>query len=248
MSSFCLPLELDKEDFSAKVVVIVEEDSSNSNFALASLLWKAVNTNDSGILLLALHYPAHHYGHVANKLGFKLIPLVDSGRLIGLDPKKQIFDLLVKNNVGAKDLMNDLKPLYLSISEGLQKLKQSHKSVFIFIDDISDLINAGASLSSVIAFTHYLRALVSPGITLIMGTHCNENDQEQLQLKNRLILGADIILTVAGLKTGISADVTGSIELIKKCCDSLRQFTKDRLFHYKATDRTIRIFSPGTLI
>jgi hypothetical protein len=60
---------------------------------------------------------------------------------------------------------------------------------------------------------------------------------------------ADITVTVSGLKTGQSSDVSGAMRVIHRSWNQpiiADEWNKQNLYHFKLLDRQVKVFAPGT--
>ena len=130
--------------------------------------------------------------------------------------------LLIDNS----DHAQNLKPLYQEVTSLI-----TEHTLFV-IDQVSMLSCLGLSVSTVGAFCHQLMTFVA-----------SKNDSRIVlrsvegQLANFLQTMASLTLSVRGLQTGQSRDVSGVITIKEK---------RRRTFHYRLDDKTVKIFPPGT--
>lgn len=221
-NELCTSLGLVGKDFTGKLIHVVEEHGSDSSFVLGSLVWNA-SKSGSSVCMLPFNNPSSHYVNVAKRLGynFETVNVFDNFLIcVGNG------DNLLKNTDMSKD--ERLKSLYNEWKVHMGQM--SGKKCFV-VDDLNALLSLGASVSQVIAFLQYCRNVES---TLIIGTHYSEHCDDQKQVSNFVSHLAECRIAVAPLKTGFSSDITGTIHV-----DS-------RLFHYKSTDRQIKVFAPGS--
>jgi hypothetical protein len=80
-------------------------------------------------------------------------------------------------------------------------------------------------------------------------THIAEGDEEQHLLTAGLCHVADVIVSVCGLKTGQSSDVSGTMKVIHRRLDQpmvAHEWNEQNLYHFKLLDRQVKVFAPGT--
>lgn len=246
-------LGLDKEDLKRKFIFISEEQPSEANFILSSFLWKA-GQEESNICLLALHNSFNHYHNVSLKLGFNLTTLQETGHIVVIEPMKNIVQSLIQPNesdINYYTFANDehnLKQLFLSLKETIERL--STKKIYFIIDDVSDLLALGVSVKNVILFVKYCNNLINTfeNLTFVVCSHFSECNEQQQVLMNAMCHLADITISVSGLKTGFSADITGSILISHKALYKQQKWNRPNLFHFKLMDRQIKVFALGSII
>lgn len=241
----CTSLGLMGKDLSGKLIQIVEKHGSNASFMISSLMWSASRANTS-LCLVALHYPRSHYELVAKNLGFNLKAMIESKTAIVLEP----YSMYVESTKDLKqiDMRNEenVKRLFLDLKEALKSLPGKK---LLIIDDLSDLLCLGSHVSLVTTLLQYCRNLQDhdKDLALTFSSHCSEENEEQNVLVNVVAHIADFRITIAPLKTGFSANVTGSIDVVDNLDDASSTVANHRLFHFKLSDRQIKVFAPGTV-
>ncbi|BET02068.1 Uncharacterized conserved protein (DUF2348) [Nesidiocoris tenuis] len=237
MASFVKGLELDKEDFSGKLIAIEEADNVDGCFCSSCLIWQCLSRPDSCLMLVALHRPFSHYYHVGMKLGYNLAS--QSERAAILEMGKSQAELSAGEDESLKKLVVDLRERIKSFAE--------YKRIYIFVDNLSSLLFLGYSVRQVKIFVHYLRTLLSDKVTVVLSAQTDAEDEDELELASLLRHIADLQLRVAPLSTGSSQAVSGSIELRKKDHAKVESWTKSELYHYKLSERNVRVFRPGNV-
>uniref|UniRef100_A0A1B6MU84 Elongator complex protein 6 n=2 Tax=Graphocephala atropunctata TaxID=36148 RepID=A0A1B6MU84_9HEMI len=238
----CTSLGLTGKDLSGKLVQIVEAHGSDAGFMTGILMWNA-SKSDTAVCLLALHNSGTHHQNVTKRLGFNLRTAIDSKTAVVLDP----FDTYVEKTGNFSDIdfrnENNLKRLFFDVKEALGSFPGKKCLV---VDDLSDLLCLGADVTQVVTFLQCCRALqeTDRGLALVVCTHRSEENRDQKLLADFVAHTADYRMTIAGLKTGFSATVTGSVEIV----DNLESDqSASRLFHFKLSDRQVRVFAPGSV-
>lgn len=132
-----------------------------------------------------------------------------------------------------------LKTLLSSIRIKLMKMRENFKSVSLIVGNINDLVITGVSISQLFIFINCLQDLLSQidGLSLVISTHFTDDESESL-LGAFLRHSSDLTVTVAGLKTGLSKDVSGILSVF-------RQAALPSIYHYRLMDRHVKIFTPG---
>lgn len=242
MSSFIKGLGLDLFDFKGKVVSLVEESYADNSFCLSCFMWLALSTQDKGVCILTLHHSLRHYYHVGMRLGYNLSTAFGT-RFVAVDAV-DIKEAHAK--AGKKDELN-AKLVFSLVREKMIFLKKQCKQIFLLIDDVSDFLNLGVPLREVQLFIHYVLIHFKNHSTIIISTHCNEDDSEQTNIKNTLMHISDLRLVIRNLETGFSKEVTGSIEVSVATDDRIQGWSQPILYHYKTKDRSINVFLPGNI-
>lgn len=255
-TSVCSALGIDQENFVGKLIAVEEHHSSNGNFVLNCLIAEQVHKEGS-VCLVALHNSFGHYHNVGTKLGYNLHQLQEKGCVESIEVLKLLNESLNaehENRVGNVlfgDEENTMRNLFHLIKGKTEKLLQKRKLVSLVIDDLSNLLSLGISVKEVLSFLQYCRTLLEsqPGLSLVVLTHIAEGDDEQQLLNAGLCHVADVIVTVCGLKTGQSSDVSGSMKVTHRRLDQpmiAHEWNKQTLYHFKLLDRQVKVFAPGT--
>jgi hypothetical protein len=255
-TSVCSALGTDKEDFTGKLIAVEECHGSNGNFVLNCLIAGQIQ-KESGICLVALHNSFGHYHNVSTKLGCNLHQLQEKGYVESIEVLKLLNGSLntvhddKTQNFFFGNEENDVKNLFQLIEEKIKKLLQKRKFVSLVIDDLSDLLSLGIPVKEVLSFFQYCRTLLEshPGLSLVILTHVAEGDEEQHLLAAGLCHVADMTVTICGLKTGQSSDVSGTMKVIRRRWDQSMigsEWNKQNLYHFRLLDRQVKVFAPGT--
>lgn len=240
----CTCVGLSGKDLSGKLVQVEEaQGSSAGSSVVSSLMWNLAQ-QETSLVLVTLHHGETHYQSVCKKLGFNLREAQEKKRAVVLDP----FDMLVGKNkpFDSIDMSNkdNLKGLFFTVEESVNSLP-GRKA--LIIDDLSGLVSLGASVGMVITFLQHCRSLQKQdkGLFLAICNHVSEDSEELKMLSSWVSHVADLRIGVAGLKTGFSANVTGSLEVVDHLKDC--NFADQRVLHFKLTDRQIKVFAPGSV-
>lgn len=247
MASFIKGLELDKQDLSGKFLAIREETSGDGNFCLTCLMWHCWSNPVNAACLLATHRGFNHYYHVGMKIGFNLS--TQSKRAVVLELGKAFVDHETADPMfsGVGDCSDDsLKTLFLGIQKRIEEMKTSHQDIYLFLDNLSSLLYLGYTASQVKTFLYYLRTVVRGSVTAVVSTYVSPDDVEQLEVGALLWQVADMRIAVSPLRTGTSQDVSGSLELSIKNNSTIESWS-NTLYHYKLTERNVKIFHPGNI-
>ncbi|XP_069695416.1 elongator complex protein 6 [Periplaneta americana] len=252
----CSALGTDKESLTGKLISIEEHHGSDGNFVLNCLIADQVQ-KDGGVCLLALHNTFGHYHNVGTKLGYNLQQLQDKGFVETIEILKLLNESMNSNSesnnrwllLGKEDLI--VKNIFLMIKEKIDKLLQVRKLTSLVIDDLSDLLCLGIPLKEILLFFQYCRTLLESehGVSLIVLTHIADGDEEQRLLSASVAHVADIVVTICGLKTGRSNDVSGALKVHHKGWNdavTVQEWNKQNFYHFKLLDRQVKTFAPGT--
>ncbi|XP_054267391.1 elongator complex protein 6-like [Macrosteles quadrilineatus] len=238
-SELCSSLRLKDKDLSGKLLQVVEEHGASSTFVIASLMWNATRTSTS-ICLVALQNSSTHYQNVAKKLGFNLTAV--DNKTVVLDPVWE-KSLTEPTNLELSRLDGTL---YEDVKTALASM--SGKKCLI-VDDLSVLITAGVDLAGVVSLLQCLRQLMEDDkdLSLLVCSHVSENCEDHRLLADFTSHVADLRVTVAPLRTGFSTNVTGSLEVVDNLEPIFGSASDKKVFHFKLTDRQIKVFAPGTV-
>ncbi|KAJ4445917.1 hypothetical protein ANN_12603 [Periplaneta americana] len=250
----CSALGTDKESLTGKLISIEEHHGSDGNFVLNCLIADQVQ-KDGGVCLLALHNTFGHYHNVGTKLGYNLQQLQDKGFVETIEILKLLNESMNSNSesnnrwllLGKEDLI--VKNIFLMIKEKIDKLLQVRKLTSLVIDDLSDLLCLGIPLKEILLFFQYCRTLLESehGVSLIVLTHIADGDEEQRLLSASVAHVADIVVTICGLKTGRSNDVSGALKVHHKGWNdavTVQEWNKQNFYHFKLLDRQVKTFAP----
>lgn len=254
-SSVCSALGTDKENMVGKLTAVEEYHGSNGNFVLNCLIADQIQKG-GGVCLVALHNSFGHYHNVGTKLGYNLCQLQEKGCVESIEVLKLINGSLNTIHDGSEQNIfgneeSTVRNLFYLIEEKIKKLLQNIKLVSLVIDDLSDLLYLGIPLKDVLSFLQYCRTLLDsqPGLSLVVLTHIAEGDEEQKLLTAGLCHVADMTVTICGLKTGQSSDVSGAMKVTHRRWDQptvAHKWNKQNLYHFKLLDRQVKVFAPGT--
>uniref|UniRef100_A0A0A9YJP0 Elongator complex protein 6 n=1 Tax=Lygus hesperus TaxID=30085 RepID=A0A0A9YJP0_LYGHE len=182
------------------------------------------------------------------KLGYNLMS--QSKRAVVLELGKALAegtDEAPFANIGTGE-EDALKGLFIGLRQRLEELKSQCRHIYFIIDNLSSFLFLGFTSRQLTTLLHYLRTLASDSVTLVISVQTNDDDEEETQLSAYLCQVADVRLAVAPLRTGSSQDVSGSIELSKKDASKIESWTKPMLYHYKLSERNVKIFLPGNIL
>lgn len=223
---------------SDRLVHIGEVNLADSNFVFTHLMKQVYSEETNSLCLLLLHNSLDHYLNVGKKLGFDLQKKIESGSTRCINVLS-----IIAEKLGCEDFPNS-SLIYEEVERNLKELKRTFKSTYLFVDDLSHLMDLGVTLAEALRFVNLLGRLSSEeNLNVIVNCHSSDNPdvlQDDTVLSNALEYIADVSVKVSPLKTGWSEDVTGVVRV--KNCNS------EKVYHYKASDKEIRTFTPGESI
>lgn len=214
-----------------RIVAIRENKNANSNFVISSLLGHCISEDQNIVLVLTQHTLGHFY-QVGKRLGYDLMKYMKNGKAKCLEFLKEIHNTIIDLDVDAC-----VRSLFKDIVQNVKILSENGPTTIIF-DDISHLLDIGISVKDILMYIKVCNSLaLIKNVKIIVNCHVSNDDDEKLS--NMLFHSADLWVTVSALKTGISRNVTGSIQLRRP----ERNF--ERFYHYKLEDKDIKMFYPG---
>jgi hypothetical protein len=255
-TSVCGALGIDKENWVGKLIAVEEHHGTSGNFVLNCLISEQVR-KEGAVCLVALHNSFGHYHNVGTKLGYNLLQLQEKGcveSIEGLKLFSESVNTVHENrpqNIFFGEEENTMRNLFHLIEGRTKKLLEKRKLVSLVIDDLSDMLSLGIPIKEVLSFLQYCRTLLEsqPGISLVVLTHIAEGDEEQRLLATGLCHVSDVIVSICGLKTGQSSDISGAMKVIHRRLDQpmvAHEWNKQNVYHFKLLDRQVKVFAPGT--
>ena len=185
---------------------------------------------ETKLVIVGLEQSFGHYHGVSLKLGLNLLKLKQSGQVIFYEGLKQIPSLLEQN----LEELQFVKRLY----EDIAKLVTDN--CLIVIDQVSILSFLGLSTRSIYILCHYLTLLVNNLVNcqVIFGLF-QSNDGDGGQLVHLVSRCGSLNISVHGLETGLSKDVSGVMDIVVP-----GQHT--RSLQFKILDKDVKVFALGT--
>jgi len=212
----------------SRVITIDENIPDNSSFLLHHLIsaWLK-NKENNKVLIIGLEQSFGHYHGVSLKMGNNLLKLRQSGRVVFYEGLKDLAELLESD----LEEVSVVKTLYQRIS-GLMK-----EDTLVVVDQVFMLSCLGLSTRSVYLLCHYLvlaslQLERSQTVLRLYQSDC----EEVVGLIRRL---GQLHLSVTGLYTGQSRDVSGVLSLLAPPAPA-------QTFHFKIMDKDVKMFAPGT--
>lgn len=240
-------LGLDKGRPQGQIILVKEINGCDSSFITSCIIGQQIKSKSS-VLLITWHNMFTHYHNIGLKLNYNLSRSIEGGTV-------DLFnagELLVNNVLDSKEL--PLNTIFLKIKERVVTLLQKHNSVCIMFEGFSHLFDLAYSLRDVNSFVRDIIYFVRELSNSFVVFQCNMASNEDVTsvMSNMMSHMADTILEVANLTTGLSADVSGHLNLkhpVQKFDPqhvSLME-VKSSCYHFKLFDRGVKLFAPGVL-
>jgi len=241
-------LMLDKFLLDGKSVLIAQY-TDTSPFIHTFLAHSAKNGRK--ICLVTFNQAATYYHNIGTRLGWnsQLLQNKDQFRviegLLGISQELNstsdgnLFDFILNEN------QNPLVKLFLSVEEILRRWLDS--PVTLIIDRLDCLLSLGISTNDILQFYQQCHSLVKDTSAVqgafVTSIELASEDKALVHFTNLLSHWCDLVLTVKGLETGVSKDLTGSVSIQWAGNQQQKAY-----FHFKCFDRGVRMFSPGLAI
>ncbi|KAM4600773.1 elongator complex protein 6 [Polymixia lowei] len=217
------------------------------------------------VCFLGLAQSFSHYSAVSQRLGVSLAQAKEKGQLVFLEGLKESLGVLLHkaSNTGSRalDYLRDpsvgLRGLYEFVRDSVSGsggggLDECGPAVLL-VDDLTVLLSLGVSVSAVLDFSHYCRAIVCSQLqgNMVMLVRCEEEeDDDDDEGSERLLKGlthqCSLTLHVQGLPTGYCRDIHGQVEVCWRRRQGDVQQTQKKLFQYKLHDKGAAFFARGT--
>lgn len=220
---------------SDKIVTILEHNLADANFIVSHLLKQGLELRRK-ICFVILHNTVGHYQNVLKRLGLDLLKKKEEGEVVIIEPLKELLESIV--NDGNVACVQEQLPerIFFDIESTLHAFVDCEMQVII--DDFSHLMDLGATTRELLGFVNRCVNLTNDDrVSVVMCMHVADNSDGVIG--KGLTYISDTTMVVRALKTGRSRDVTGVIDVMRN-----RANTVDT-YHYKATDKEIKTFSPG---
>ena len=168
-----------------------------------------------------------HYHGLSMKMGTNLLKLRQSGQVVFYEGLKELSELLRSE----LEELSLVRTLYQKISGLLQE------DSLLVVDQLFMLSCLGLSERSVYILCHHL---VSANLQLARTqTVLRLYQPECEQLASLVRRLGDLTLSVSGLQTGVSKEVSGLLSLHTRTGQS-------QTLQFKITDKDVKMFAPGT--
>ena len=168
-----------------------------------------------------------HYHGVSIKTGTNLLKFRQSGRVVFYEGLKDLAQMLETDS----GEISVVKTLYQRIS-GLME-----EDTLVVVDQLFMLSCLGLSDSAIYLLCHHLvsASLQQCSSQIVLRLYLTDCDQ----LVNMVRRLGELHLSVTGLETGLSRDVSGVLSLLPPDGQS-------QTLHFKIMDKDVKMFGPGT--
>ncbi|GLV44818.1 poly [Carabus blaptoides fortunei] len=232
-----------------KIIAIRENKLSDANFILTSLIAKTFSEQNT-LCFIILHHTLGHYQNVGKRLGYDLIAQISAGQARVIEPMKQIVDDIA-NTIPVYLQQNKesvVRYLFDQIQQNIDELQKQNggRVTSLVIDDISHLFDLGVDLKNVLRFLKYCNGLAfNSNVNVVVNCHVNTDIDEIIA--NLMFHSADVCVNVCALRTGRSRNVSGVLSVSKKT-STKTNIHQQNTYHFKLTDKDIKLFAPGRAI
>ena len=225
----------------SKVVTVDESAADKAGFVLHHFISRWLKSGHK-VVIVGLEHSFGHYHSVGIKLGYNLLKLRESGQVVFYEGLKKILDLsltdsttfLLSNDHG----ISSLKALYQEISSLVSD------NTLVVLDQVSVLTCLGFTTHSIYTFCHYLVSMIASLNNCQLVMRLDQVGNSSVQLVRLMQQLARLNLTVAGLLTGQSRDVSGVLTLQDRGVEGEER--GQRIFQFRVEDKNVKIFAPGT--
>lgn len=221
-----------------------EESGVDGGFLISSILGQRIRVPNAGTILICLHQTFSHYCSAGIRLGYNL--------QMSLGKNLRVIDILndIAGDFGKSKWTtttgNFLQLLWDEIQTQSMELFAAKSTITVIIDDLSVLLNLGASPGEIMRFANRLRQW-SEGRNADVAIVTKLNTCEAFgTLMNQIGELCDIHVVIERLKSGNFKEVDGKIVVKKDTCSAPFDFQEgEKTILYKVLERNIKIFNPG---
>ncbi|XP_065580229.1 uncharacterized protein LOC136040084 [Artemia franciscana] len=187
------------------------------------------------LLLVSFQDYFSHYNQVFAKFNVNLTNLRLGKRATVFEAGAFLLESYIKEGH-----LSQISKLYEALNKSYSDLyaKDQDKSPVIIIDQLETLLVLGYSVGEVIQFLQSAFSLIYQTGCIFVSLRFETENDDALMLNNALKKWANYNFHIRGLKTGMSEDLSGSIEI-----------SSSKLlgtYHFRLEDRTVKTFAPGT--
>lgn len=240
-TSVLLACGLNEQRF-PKYTFLREDTNVDGSFLISCILGQRLKIQNTSTLLLCLHHTYQHYSNAGIRLGFNLGAAIDKGNLHVIEPLNDLAENLFESTYLHASQETLLNVLWQKLESQITEILSKKKSLTIIIDDLSTLINLGASELMVLQFCRQLlntATKVDAAHEISIVTKLNTANLYEHLCSNLEDL-ADTEIQINKLKSGNFKEVDGRLIVIKA---NARNTPKSML--YKVNERNVKIFAPG---
>jgi len=222
-----------------KFIVVKEGCDIDGSFLISALIGQRLRQQNSGLVLVCCHQTCKYYDTCGRKLGYNLSMSVNKGNALVIEPLMEILTL-------SSDVLMDL--LFNEIYEKVSSLESDgKKSISVIIDDLSFFTNLGCSENDLIKCGMKLHELTQQKESLNVTLKIGLSGFHPL-LSNNIEDFADVLLSVARLKSGNFWDVDGKLIIRKvKHQGEMSVVESERNLLYFIGDHNVKLSAPGEI-
>ncbi|XP_065214437.1 uncharacterized protein LOC135841420 [Planococcus citri] len=209
---------------------IEEVHGSNASFIISSLICDALK-NDASVLFLTFHNPFQHYQQLCSKLGVNLNSPAYKSKIENISP----LNSCIEENSSDESVLQ-------KISKETDDFFRKHREdkMYLIIDDISYvlMLSSFQDCSRFVRYYVYQRSLY-PNLKVVICSHTVRDDKESVTIANYIRSICKFIIKLTPLKSGLSSEVTGHMEIIRS-----RGFKSDVTNHKYLLNRKEIVLNP----
>lgn len=225
-----------------KFTFLREDTDVDGSFLVTCIVGQRLKIQSSGTILVCLHHTKEHYSNAGIRLGFNLNSAIDKGNLVVIEPLSDLAEHLFDSPYLSASQENILNYMWSTIDVQINALLAKKTSLTLVIDDISALVNIGATENLVVRFCRRLLQLTDGIRNLSICVKLNTSPLYEY-LANNLEDMADTEIQIVKLKSGNFKEVDGKLISIKRDAITTLPILKSMLF--KVNERNVKIFAPG---
>ncbi|KAF0372994.1 elongator complex protein 6 [Gigaspora margarita] len=248
-------------------ILITDTLLAQGNFLVHHFIVNQIKA-DKHVVLVGLSQNFNHYLNIGRKLGVNLTVSSQKGYFSFIDGLTSLTinsstiastSLLPTAMITPLSITNCTKETLLNFYNIIKKIITTHhasanSNVLLIFDDLSVLIYSGFKVCDVLEFWGACRVLIEKYEgTLISLIHADEvtgssstdniDFDDEIFIKS-LIYKSEYLLSVRGLKSGFSRDVSGEIT-IARGPKNFEKWFRPITLHYKILDNNVQFFAKG---
>ncbi|RIA88228.1 hypothetical protein C1645_775563 [Glomus cerebriforme] len=246
-----------------KSILITDTLSASGNFLIHHFIVNQIKS-DKHVVLVGFSQIFNHYLIIGRKLGVNLTLASQKGLFSFIDGLTSLYSqtdskqtsVLTPNSLSDSPISKEsLQNFYKIIKQIIETRHSSinDSRICLIFDDLSVLIYSGFNIKDILEFVKACRMMIEKyNGSLVMLIHADEDvsqsspddelDQE-IFLKS-LIYQSEYLLSVRGLGSGFSKDVSGEITIARGPRNHDKLFRPSTL-HYKILDNNVQFFVKG---
>lgn len=236
--------------------ILLGSNEASGNFLVHHFISQSVK-NQIPVILFSLKNSFNHYSSIASKLGNNL-PQIRDKEFIFVDCMKVLSTSQHQTCSDNANIFNgrscDMQIFYSFIKEQIIQQNTKGAPFVVICDDLTTLVNLGASHSDIHGFLLYLRSTCRD-------SHCTKliyavddfssigdkacQDDDVMFVWKSLCYTSDVILKCQALSTGYCRDVHGELQIRFR---NKLGISKDifKKYQYRIQDKTVNFFAVGT--